>query len=120
MGEGKVTRLLDSPAPRRSEANASRCLEEPFGAFSSGLKLALEGCKGSRIGFWPSANDEVDGRDPLQDVQADDFPESSLQLIPLHDRVAMLGNDEAYAGMMQKGSDDSELEKLGPNSLPFT
>jgi hypothetical protein len=31
----------------------------------------------------------------------------------------MLGNDEAYAGMMQKGSDDSELEVLSPNSLPF-
>ena len=32
----------------------------------------------------------------------------------------MLGNDEAYAGMMQKGSNDSELEMLGPNPLPFT
>ena len=31
----------------------------------------------------------------------------------------MLGNDEAYAGMMQKGSDDSELEVLSPNSLPI-
>jgi hypothetical protein len=32
----------------------------------------------------------------------------------------MLRNDEAYAGMMQKGSDNSELEMLEPNSLPFT
>jgi hypothetical protein len=32
----------------------------------------------------------------------------------------MLRNDEAYAGMMQKGSDDSELDMLKPNSLPFT
>jgi hypothetical protein len=31
----------------------------------------------------------------------------------------MLGNDEAYARMMQKGSDDSELEMLSPNALPF-
>ncbi len=32
----------------------------------------------------------------------------------------MLGNDEAYAWVMQKGSDNSELEMLTPNSLPFT
>lgn len=32
----------------------------------------------------------------------------------------MLGDDEAYAGVMQKGSDYSELEMLGPNSLPIT
>ena len=31
----------------------------------------------------------------------------------------MLGNDEAYAGMMQKGSDDPEIEVLGPDTLPF-
>ncbi len=31
----------------------------------------------------------------------------------------MLGNDEAYAGMMQKRSDDSELEMLELNPLPF-
>jgi hypothetical protein len=32
----------------------------------------------------------------------------------------MLGNDEAYAGVMKKGSDYSELEMLTPNSLPVT
>jgi hypothetical protein len=31
----------------------------------------------------------------------------------------MLGNDEAYAGMTQKGSDDPELEMLSPDPLPF-
>jgi hypothetical protein len=31
----------------------------------------------------------------------------------------MLGNDEAYAGMMQKGSDDSEVEMLSSDALPF-
>jgi hypothetical protein len=32
----------------------------------------------------------------------------------------MLGYDEAYAGMMQKGSDDPEVEMLSSNPLPFT
>jgi hypothetical protein len=32
----------------------------------------------------------------------------------------MLGNDEAYAGMMQKGSDDPEVERLSSDALPFT
>jgi hypothetical protein len=32
----------------------------------------------------------------------------------------MLRYDEAYAGMMQKGSEDPELEMLGPDALPFT
>ena len=32
----------------------------------------------------------------------------------------MLGNDEAYARMMQKGSNDPEIEMLSSNALPFT
>jgi hypothetical protein len=32
----------------------------------------------------------------------------------------MLGNDEAYAGMMKKGSDNPELEMLESDSLPFS
>jgi hypothetical protein len=32
----------------------------------------------------------------------------------------MLGNDEAYAGMMQKGSDDPEVERLNSDALPLT
>lgn len=48
------------------------------------------------------------------------LPDSSLQPISFHYRTTILRNDEAYAGMMQKGSDYSELEMLGPNSLPFT
>jgi hypothetical protein len=72
-----------------------------------------------RIGFGPSANDHVDGRNPLQDILADDLPESSLQLITLHDGATMLGYDEAYAWMMQKGSDDPEVEMLSSNALPF-
>ena len=35
--------------------------------------------------------------DPLQDILADDLPESSLQLVSLHDGATMLGNNEAYA-----------------------
>ena len=96
------------------------CLQEALDLRSFGDELALEGRECCRIGFGPSANDHVDGGDPLQNILADNLPESSLQLIALHNGAAMLGNDEAYAGMMQKGSDNSEVERLGPNALPFT
>jgi len=32
----------------------------------------------------------------------------------------MLWNDEAYARVMQKGSDDPEVQMLSSNPLPFT
>ena len=32
----------------------------------------------------------------------------------------MLRNNEAYAGMMQKGSDEPEIEILSPNTLPVS
>lgn len=120
MQEEQETERSDNPAQATSGATSSLCLEESLDAFPTGEKLALEGSEGGRIGFGPSPNDYIDGRNPLQDVQADDLPESSLQLITLYDGATMLGNDEAYAGMMQKGSDDSELEILEPNPLPFS
>ena len=119
MREEQETERSDNPAQATPGATASQCLKESLGTFSSRQQLALEGIEGGRIGFGPSANDHVDGRNPLQDVQADDLPESTLQLITLHDGATMLGNDEAYAGMMAKGSDNSELEVLEPNPLPF-
>lgn len=109
-----------SHVPEISGRGALVRLEETFGALSSSDEFALEGGEGGRIGFGPSANDHVDGIDPLQDVQADDLTESSLQLVTLHNGATMLRYDEAYAGMMQKGSDNSELEMFEPNSLPFT
>jgi uncharacterized protein (DUF1501 family) len=96
------------------------CLEEALDLHSSGEELALEWRECGRISLGPSANDHVDGRDPLQDILADDLPESSLQLITLHNGATMLGNDEAYAGMMKKGSDELEVEMLSSDALPFT
>jgi hypothetical protein len=98
----------------------SRCSREALDLHSSGEELALERRKWCRVGFGPSANDHVDGRDPLQDVLADDLPESSLQLVALHNGATMLRNNEAYAGMMQKGSDEPEIEILSPNTLPVS
>jgi hypothetical protein len=54
-------------------------------------------------------NDHVHGRNPLQDTQTDYLPESSLQPISFHYGATILGNDEAYARVMQKGSNDPEL-----------
>ena len=114
-----ATESTGMPVPGISVPTASRSLEEALYLHFPFKELTLQGREGGRISFGPSANDHVDGRNPLQDVRADDLPESSLQLVTLHNGASMLGNDEAYAWMMEKGSDDPELEMLSTNSLPF-
>lgn len=86
---------------------------------SSRSELSLEHGERGYICVWLGANDHINGRNPLQYVQADKFPKSSFQAIPLHDGASMLRNNKAYAGMMQKGSDHPELEMLSPNPLPI-
>jgi hypothetical protein len=61
----------------------------------------------------------INGRKPPQDSLADNLTESSLQPIPLHNGATMLRNNEAYAGMMEKGSNESEIQMLSSNSLSF-
>jgi hypothetical protein len=116
-GEARVP--PDKHARGRSRSVASLCCEETFDLLLAQKKLVLECGKCGRIGFGPSANDHVDERHPLQDILADDFPESSLQPISLHNRVTMFGNNEAYAAMMEKGSDDPEVQMLSSDSLPI-
>jgi hypothetical protein len=108
----KAGEARESPDKYVREIPVSAALqrtEETFYLSFSEKKLTLEYGKCGGIRFGPSTNDYVHGGDPLQDILADDFPESSLQLISLHDRATMLGNDEAYARMTEKGSDDSEI-----------
>lgn len=94
--------------------------KEILDTIPSRTELSLERGKRGSICVWLSANDHVDGRDPLQHTQADNLAKSSLEPIPLDDGASVLGNDEAYARVMQKGSDHSELQMLSPNSLPLT
>jgi hypothetical protein len=108
----KAGEARESPDTYVREISVSAALqrtEETFDLRFSEKKLTLEYSEGGGIRFGPSTNDHVHGRDPLQDILADDLPESSLQLISLHNRATMLGNDEAYAGMAEKGSDDSKV-----------
>jgi hypothetical protein len=106
---GEARESPDTSVREISVSATLQCTEEAFDLRFSGEKLTLEYSEGGGIRFGPSTNDHVHGRDPLQDILADDLPESSLQLISLHNRATMLGNDEAYAGMAEKGSDDSEV-----------
>ncbi len=86
---------------------------------SSYCKFSFKQGKRGLVRVWLSANDHIHRRDPLQHIQADNLPESSLQPIPLYNRAPMLRNNEAYSWMMKKGSDYTELEMLSPDSLPF-
>ena len=116
--EAKVS--PDNRAPGKSVFAALFCPEETLNLHFSRAELALERRECGRISVSPSANDHIDGRDPPQHILADNFPESSLELISLHNGATILRNDEAYAGMMQKGSDDPEVQMLSSDALPLT
>jgi hypothetical protein len=49
-----------------------------------------------------------------------DLSQPSLEPVATDARASVLRNDEAYAGVMQKGSDHPELEMPGSDALPFT
>jgi len=118
--EELATVLPDKFVRDQSISAALLCLEEALNLHFSEEELAFEQRKWCGVSLRASTNDHVNRRKPRQDMLADNLPESSLQPVPLHNGATMLRNNEAYAGMMEKGSNKPEIQMFGPNTLPFT
>lgn len=69
--------------------------------------------------FAPSPHYDVDVGKCREELLPNDLPQAPFDGVPLDAVAAVLGHDEADPWMMQKGSDDPELEVLGPDALPF-
>lgn len=72
-----------------------------------------------QVGFTPSSHDEVDAGQCREDVLPNDLAQLALDAVARDAVLAVLGHDEPDPWMMQKGSDNPELQVLGPDALPF-
>ena len=87
----------------------------------SGLQLGAKHLERRLVGPRAGPNDQVgsQSRHEWKNLAPYDFPKSSLETIALHDGALVLRNDDADPWMMQKGSEDPNLEVFGSSSLPF-
>jgi hypothetical protein len=76
-----------------------------------------------RIRFTPRANRDVRRRrlrENRQQLDAHELAKSPLEPIPVHGGLAVPGNDDTNARMSERGSEGSDIEMHGPNSLPLS
>jgi len=120
--EGAAKGASGTPSPVRRAVCASWRLQAPAGYPSdSRRQLETQGIEGCGIGLRRGTNDNVSGHgDHGQYLLAHDLAEAALESIAFHDRVPVLRNDDTDSWMTQKGSEEPNLEVLGPSSLPFT
>ena len=62
----------------------------------------------------------IEGPQGSKDLCPHDLPEPALETITRNGGVTVFRNDEPDTRMTQRGSEDSDLEMLGPNSLPLS
>jgi len=78
-------------------------------------------CGGVRLASRP--NRDV-GRSVLpehrQQLDADQFAKAALESVSVHRRVSVTWNDDANTRMRERGSEGSDIEMHGPNSLPLS
>ena len=88
----------------------------------SGCKLRAEGLERRFIRSRSSVYNKISSQhwNERENITAQDLPKSPFQAVPLHNRMPVLRNDDAYPWMTQKGSEDPNLEVFGSSSLPFT
>jgi hypothetical protein len=55
-----------------------------------------------------------------QQLDADQFAKTALESVSIHRRVSVTRNDDANARMRERGSEGSDIEMHGPNSLPLS
>jgi hypothetical protein len=118
---GAARARSDSRGRERRGSSASWRGPAHRGLLHSGLQLGakhLERCLvGPRAGTYDQVGSQC--RHERKNLAPNDFPKSSLETIALHDGALVLRNDDADPWMMQKGSEDPNLEVFGSSSLPF-
>jgi hypothetical protein len=90
---------------------------------SDGNDVLSQRRKLGRIRFTTSANRDVGRRSIAQGRQqlnADQFAKSSLEPVSVHRGMSVPWNDNANARMSERGSEGSDIEMHGPNSLPLS
>jgi len=84
---------------------------------AGGLTVSPDAAKTARAGR--RANDEVHPHCGGKQLDADHFPEASLQSIAVHSRVSMPRDNDAGAGKGERGSARPEREVPGTYDLPL-
>ena len=87
----------------------------------SGRELRAKCLERRFVGSWSSAYNNISSQhwNERENLTAQDLPKSPFQAVPLHNRMPVLRNNDAYPWMTQKGSEDPNLEVFGSSSLPF-
>jgi hypothetical protein len=107
--------------PMRSVSGVSRYLAPGEGELHAGCQLGTQHLERGLVGLRAGTNDHVhaQSRNTGKNLAPYNFAKASLQTVAFHDGVPVLRNNDADSWMMQKGSEDPNLEMFGSSSLPF-
>jgi hypothetical protein len=83
------------------------------------LKVACNCFEVSTVCVWATFYNNINSRQYSQYFNPNDLPKLSFQCVPLNARLIVLWNDKPNSGMNKRGSENSNLEELGPKSLPL-
>ena len=83
------------------------------------MKVACDRFEVSTVCVRPTFYNDVNRREYSQYFNPNDLPKLSFQRIPLNIRLIVLWNDKPNPGMNERGSENSNLEEIGPKSLPL-
>ena len=84
------------------------------------LQLVGQRVERSLVGIPLRLDYGIEGLQGSKDLCPHDLPKPALESITRNGGVTVFRNDEPNARMTQRGSEDSDLEMLGPNSLSLS
>lgn len=91
--------------------------------FSHRDDVSAQRRKFRRVGFMTGANRDV-ARCPIierrQELDAHELAEPTLEPVSIDRRMAVSRNDDSDARMSERGSEGSDIQMHGPNSLPLS
>ncbi len=87
---------------------------------TDGVDVVLKHIKGRVVGFAPSTDDEISGRKRRDETYTYELAKLAFQSIALDGRMLMLWHHDSDARMIERGSEDPDVEMPGPDSLPLS